>query len=218
MIDSPRIFGRSSGYFHYALNLGALGAVRFGPMIDLNAPKYPPQKPELLTNMGYALTPFTSLGVSGYTLHRLGHLPVVHCSDDVRLQLPHVSRVRSSMFQSKVTAFELERFLELCQCSSPDQFVLAKLAMHGLLTNPQDLWEVCCGYERRQVELRTQFADYQFKRVNRQYHLIKLFVVCPRDARCVALTTRGGSVAASDRCVCHWCSCISQGMHVRYSS
>ena len=80
-------------------------------MLDMEKPLYPAQRPELLSNMGYALTPFTSGGVSGYTLHRVGHAPVLHSPKEMK-DLPAVTMVRSTLNQTKVTSFEFERFVD----------------------------------------------------------------------------------------------------------
>ena len=59
--------------------------------------------PELLTNMGFELTPFTTGGVSGYTLHRAGCAPFIHNPEAANL--PHVDTVRNTLRStSKVLA------------------------------------------------------------------------------------------------------------------
>ena len=129
-------------------------------MVQLEKAAYPPQKPEILSNLGFSLTPFTTCGVSGYTLHRTGHPPVLHSKDAVKGLPQTVKPVRASLSSTKATLFELDRFVERMRGASNDQLLLAKLGLYGLLTNPQDLLEVCDGYENKQQQLREDFAQY----------------------------------------------------------
>ena len=123
-------------------------------MLDLLPANYPPTQPEFLTNMGFSLTPFTVLGVSGYTLHQTHQAPLVHAPAAIQALPKRLGGERSSLSQTKVTHFELERFLARAdQCDCKDRFVMAKLAMNGLLSHPKDVWDVCCNYENRHVQL-----------------------------------------------------------------
>ena len=131
---------------------------RPGYMFALSPAAYPPQRPELLANMGFELTPFTTGGVSGYTLHRAGCAPFIHNPEAANL--PHVDTVRNTLRSNSLTAAEFDRWKQRSSSTSNDPFLLAKLAMNGLLPSPQDVWDVCCGYETKHQELRCSFAEY----------------------------------------------------------
>ena len=96
--------------------------------------------------------------MSSYTLHRAGCAPFIHNPEAANL--PHVDTVRNTLRSNSLTAAEFDRWKQRSSSTSNDPFLLAKLAMNGLLPSPQDVWDVCCGYETKHQELRCSFAEY----------------------------------------------------------
>ena len=153
---------------------------------------YPPVRPQILSNLGFELIPFNYDGICGYSVHRTGAAPAalwpVKAKHGQWSALPAPVPSQCTFRNTKVLAFERARFMEKmgsgAEPGCDDPFIVARLASAGLLTHPQDVWEILCGYETKHAELQQKSAkhvgDLQLKIKHLQAEVLKVCELsCP---------------------------------------